>query len=157
MTDHLLWQLGSLTLHDDLKTVAELIIGNVDENGYLTASPEGLRESLCAALPGLEKSAAECLALIEQARTVVIHLDPPGVGTRDLRECLLCQLDALRRELEIAEVRRAKTLARHQSNDPQLHVIDTACLIVSQHLALLQKKDMRELVRLCRRRVEQGQ
>src|SRR6202789_3482084 len=91
LTDHLLWQLGSLTLRDDLKTAAELIIGNLNENGYLTASSDELAELLSAALQGLEKTSAEYLALIEQARSVVIHLDPPGVGTRDLRECLLCQ------------------------------------------------------------------
>jgi RNA polymerase sigma-54 factor len=153
LTDHLVWQLGSLTLHDDLKTAAELIIGNLDENGYLTASSEELGDSLRAAL-GSEKTAAEYLALIEQARSVVIHLDPPGVGTRDLRECLLCQLDALRHELDIAEARRAKALLESQSNDQRLLILEIAILIVSQHLALLQKKDMRELVRLCRRPVE---
>jgi RNA polymerase sigma-54 factor len=137
-----------------LKTVAELIIGNLDENGYLTASSEELAESLCAALPGIEMNSAECLTLIEQARAVVIHLDPPGVGTRDLRECLLCQLEALRHDLEIAEARRAKALVESESNEQRLQTIDTAALIVSQHLALLQKKDMRELVRLCRRPVE---
>ena len=154
LTDHLLWQLGSLTLRDDLKTAAELIIGNLDENGYLNASSDELAESLCAALPGSVMTSAEGEALIEQARSVVIHLDPPGVGTRDLRECLLCQLDALRHELEITEARRAKPAVDSQPNDQHLSVIDTASLIVREHLGLLQKKDMRELVRLCRRPAE---
>ncbi len=53
LTDHLLWQLGSLTLPDDLKTAAELIIGNLNENGYLTASSDELAESLGDALAWL--------------------------------------------------------------------------------------------------------
>src|ERR1700691_3107702 len=46
LTDHLLWQLGSLTLRDELRTTAELIIGNLNEDGYLTASSEELADSL---------------------------------------------------------------------------------------------------------------
>jgi RNA polymerase sigma-54 factor len=142
LTDHLMWQLGSLTLHDDLKTAAELIIGNLNENGYLTASAEELADSLAAALENPEKTLAEHQALVEQARSVIIHLD------------LLCQLEALRRELLVAEARRTNTHPDAQSTEQHLAVIETATLIVSQHLALLQKKDVRELVRLCRRPVE---
>ena len=154
LTDHLMWQLGSLTLHDDLKTAAELIIGNLNENGYLTASPEELAESLIAALESPEKSLADHQALVEQARSVILHLDPPGIGTRDLRECLLCQLEAMRHELLGAEARGTKIQGDAHSVDQQLALIEIATLIVKEHLALLQKKDVRELVRLCRRPVE---
>jgi len=155
LTDHLMWQLGSLTLHDDLKIAAELIIGNLNENGYLTASAEELAGSLSEALEGSEKTSADYLAVVEQARSLVIHLDPSGVGARDLRECLLCQLDALREERLTAEARRKKTEVRAEATDQERSVIETACLIVGEHLSLLQKKDMRELVRLCRRPVEE--
>jgi RNA polymerase sigma-54 factor len=156
LTDHLLWQLGSLTLSDDLKTAAELIIGNLDENGYLTASVEELAEALLDSLATADQSAGDHLALIEQARTVISLLDPAGVGARDLRECLLWQLEAERRELEVAETRRAKAEVEAEAHPPdqRFFAIDTATLIVDQHLALLQKKDMRELVRLCRRPAE---
>jgi RNA polymerase sigma-54 factor len=46
LTDHLMWQLGSLTLSSDLIAAAELVIGNLDENGYLTASDEELVDFL---------------------------------------------------------------------------------------------------------------
>jgi RNA polymerase sigma-54 factor len=154
LTDHLLWQLGSLTLRDDLKTAAELIIGNLNEDGYLTASAEELAESLLDALEIPDGAVADHLALVEQARLIVAGLDPAGIGARDLRECLLCQLKALHHELEVLEVRRLKTQAEAQPAEQHLFVVDTATLIVSQHLALLQKKDIRELVRLCRRPVE---
>ena len=108
LTDHLLWQLGSLTLRDDLRTVAELIIGNLNEDGYLTASAEELADSLQDALATPEASAGDHLALVEQGRQVVSHLDPSGIGARDLRECLLWQLETLRHELEALEVRRLK-------------------------------------------------
>ena len=46
LSDHLLWQLGSLTLTEELRTAAELVIGNLDESGYLSATDEELLESL---------------------------------------------------------------------------------------------------------------
>src|SRR5271154_7295513 len=44
LTDHLFWQLGSLTLKPEVCEAAEYIIGNIDESGYLTASDEELLE-----------------------------------------------------------------------------------------------------------------
>ncbi len=46
LSDHLMWQLGSLTLEPEVRAAAELVIGNLNENGYLTASDEELVESL---------------------------------------------------------------------------------------------------------------
>lgn len=46
LSDHLLWQLGSLTLEPEVRAAAELIIGNLNENGYLTATDEELVELL---------------------------------------------------------------------------------------------------------------
>lgn len=49
LSDHLLWQLGSLTLEPEVRAAAELIIGNLNENGYLTATEEELVELLLEA------------------------------------------------------------------------------------------------------------
>jgi RNA polymerase sigma-54 factor len=49
LSDHLLWQLGSLTLPQAVREAAELVIGNLNENGYLTASDEELAEALILA------------------------------------------------------------------------------------------------------------
>lgn len=46
LSDHLLWQLGALTLRPDVRAAAELVVGNLNENGYLTASDEDLGEGL---------------------------------------------------------------------------------------------------------------
>jgi RNA polymerase sigma-54 factor len=46
LSDHLLWQLGSLTLTGEVRAAAELVVGNLNETGYLTASDEEMVESL---------------------------------------------------------------------------------------------------------------
>ena len=42
LTDHLMWQLGSLPVRDDVRAAAELVIGNLNEDGYLLATEEEL-------------------------------------------------------------------------------------------------------------------
>jgi len=135
LSDHLRWQLGSMPLREELRSAAELIVGNLNEDGYLTASVEELASGLVEA----------DVELVEEARVLVGRLDPLGVGARDLRECLLCQLAAQRLAAETLEGSRTTAV---------LHIAET---IVEQHLALLQRKDMRELVRLCHRPVEMVQ
>ncbi len=145
LTGHLMWQLGSLSLAAELRFAVELIVGNLNEDGYLTASVEELAEAMRDAVEGVEP-----VPLIEQARGLVACLDPVGVGARDLRECLLWQLEAQRREVEQA----ARRTGSARRPDHALAVLDTAGQIVDEHLGLLQKKDMRELVRLCHRSAE---
>jgi RNA polymerase sigma-54 factor len=145
LTDHLLWQVGSLSLTDGLKAAVELIVGNLNEDGYLTASVEELAEAMLDMADG-----ADTTGLVEEARGVVARLDPVGVGARDLRECLLWQLEAQKRDLELAAQRGGSVDASERA----CAVLETAAMIVDQHLGLLQKKDMRELVRLCRRPAE---
>jgi RNA polymerase sigma-54 factor len=135
LTDHLMWQLGSMPLPDQLRAAAEVIVGNLNDDGYLTASPEELAAGLDVDLP-------QALVLVDQAREVVCRLDPVGIAARDLRECLLRQLEVLRRELDPHTQTRVAA------------ALDTAGTIVDLHLPLLQKKDMRELIRLTRRPAE---
>ena len=78
----LLEQVRESSLPQDLWPVAEMLIGNVDEYGYLKATIEEL-----AASTGLP--APRILEVLK----VVQSFDPPGVGARDLRECLLLQLE----------------------------------------------------------------
>jgi RNA polymerase sigma-54 factor len=49
LSDHLAWQLGSLTLSDEVRAATELVVGNLNEDGYLTATDEELVESLLQA------------------------------------------------------------------------------------------------------------
>jgi RNA polymerase sigma-54 factor len=113
LSDHIFWQLGSLNLLPAVRDAAEYIIGNLNEDGYLTATDEELlegylREQLApqaAALNGHSSIADLPPAMLERARAhlaaglaVVRQLDPVGIGTRDLRECLLVQVQANQKE-----------------------------------------------------------
>src|SRR3984893_521027 len=49
LSDHLAWQLGSLTLSPEVQAATELVVGNLNEDGYLTASDEALVEGLMQA------------------------------------------------------------------------------------------------------------
>ncbi|MEA3509367.1 MAG: RNA polymerase factor sigma-54, partial [candidate division NC10 bacterium] len=92
--DHLLFQLHLSTSDRALIQWATEIIGNLDENGYLTMDPEELRG----------KTSAD-QGLIENALRLVQSFDPPGVASRDLRECLLLQLEALKDGEQVAVAR----------------------------------------------------
>lgn len=80
LIDHLLWQLHMGQYSEMDVRVGEVIIGNVDESGYLRAS---LAE-IAAASNGTEEDVIDVLECIQE-------FDPPGVAARDLRECLLIQ------------------------------------------------------------------
>ena len=215
LSDHLAWQLGSLTLSPEVRAATELVVGNLNEDGYLTASDEELVESLMqsrepvrpepipfergtkgkASHPwecGAEKSEADAnfapgetlemaaaadenvallLAAVREAIGLVNFLDPVGVGARDLRECLLIQICAQKGEAAIVFRRRqlaaAKDGAAGDSAQDAIEpvaaengagngdVFSIATHIVTNCLALLQKKDMRELTRSCGRSPEE--
>ncbi|MBI5410503.1 MAG: RNA polymerase factor sigma-54, partial [Nitrospirae bacterium] len=87
LEDHLLWQLGLSGLSEGDKEIGRLIIGNLDEDGYLRTPLNDL-----AADVGVAPEAVE--AVLRQVQT----FDPAGVGARDLRECLLIQLGHLDRD-----------------------------------------------------------
>lgn len=146
LSDHLLWQLGSVTLPARVRAAAELIVGNLDEDGYLTASDEELVSALVEDF-GPETDGGDVLYwldIVAAARVCIAALDPLGVGARDLRECLLVQLDAKTKGAETLEATADAT-----------QLLATARVIVAEHLPLLQKKDMRELARVARRPVEE--
>lgn len=146
LTDHLEWQLGSLSLSREIRAAADAVIGNLNEDGYLTATDEEIASSLAASTPELER-----LTSVAEAREIVSQLDPVGIGSRELRECLVTQIRAQQREARIAEERA--TLGEEQV-EHLLAVLELAAVIIEQHLALLQKRDMRELNRLCRQPAE---
>jgi RNA polymerase sigma-54 factor len=82
--DHLLWQLRLSKESEDIRSVAELIIGNIDENGYLRGSLEEIKE-----VEGTDAETAD------KALALVQSFDPHGVAARDIGECLQLQLKAL--------------------------------------------------------------
>ncbi len=84
LTDHLTWQLMMSDASPRTKEIGQFIIGNIDEDGYLRATNEEIMAS--------GKYEAEEVATALKA---IQSLDPIGVGARDLRECLLLQLEFL--------------------------------------------------------------
>jgi len=82
LQEMLIEQVRESGLAEDLKPVAEMLIGNIDDYGYLKATVDELTVS--TGLP-LEK--------IQEVLKVIQSFDPPGVGARDLRECLMLQLE----------------------------------------------------------------
>jgi len=96
LSDHLAWQLGALTLEPSLHAAAEFIIGNLDGDGYLASSEEELAEAFSSIQDELETGVV--LELLRRGIDLVQHLDPAGVGARNLRECLLIQIAAQQQE-----------------------------------------------------------
>jgi RNA polymerase sigma-54 factor len=80
LVDHLLWQLGVVSVTEEERRIGETIIGNLDDDGYLRVPLEEL--STTVGCP---------LAQVERVLKIVQTFDPVGVGARDLRECLLIQ------------------------------------------------------------------
>jgi len=101
LTDHLQWQLGSMSLDPHLREAAEFLIGNLDDDGYLCAPLEELTQ-LFAAEDAPNQAAQDRM---RAALDLVQHLDPAGIGALDLRDCLRIQLDAQLRELELVFAR----------------------------------------------------
>jgi RNA polymerase sigma-54 factor len=117
LIDHLREQLQMMTLSPRQLLLAEEFLGNINEEGYLAASLEEIQGSVNQLVEGHLTPAPEVdeaegepdpevaaaaampadsplysMAEVEEMLAVIQKLDPPGVGARDLRECLLIQL-----------------------------------------------------------------
>jgi RNA polymerase sigma-54 factor len=98
--DHLRDQIQLLELTPRQRLLADEFVGNIDEDGYLACPVDEIFQSI----NDLVRSTAEELdqdpldapvysgAELEEMLSIIQGLDPPGVGARDLRECLLLQL-----------------------------------------------------------------
>jgi RNA polymerase sigma-54 factor len=84
----MLEQLGQLSLSEHQQKVAEQIIGNLDDDGYLRREISAIVDDL-AFRQNIQTSEEEIAALVLQIQ----RFDPPGVCARDLQECLLLQLE----------------------------------------------------------------
>ncbi len=85
--EHLESQLGLRDLTENQKILGEYILGNIDEDGYLRRELANIVDDL-AFLQNVTTTEKE----LEEVLEIIQDLDPPGVGARTLRECLLIQL-----------------------------------------------------------------
>jgi RNA polymerase sigma-54 factor len=105
LAEHLEWQLHMDCAEGQICDAAETVIGNLDQDGRLNATNEEI-----AAQGGWSEET------VEHARVLVMSLDPVGCGARNVRECLLSQLEA-RGETE----RLAMQLIRDHLEELQQH------------------------------------
>ena len=214
LTDHLMWQLGSLHVKEDVYRAAELVIGNLNEDGYLTATedellglmgyegslesgavldeaitvhsagfvepadkhPNGHEPSLVVpdrltdepAVEVATGSLAQATAAfasrpslvpprttpsrvpfsrdaLREAIDLVRQLDPIGVGARDLRQCLLAQLNNLK------AIERKNGCENHVA---EKELLDDAIVMVDLHLHTLQNKSYKEVAKALGRPLE---
>jgi RNA polymerase sigma-54 factor len=100
LADHLRDQVTLLDLNGRQMYLAEEFIGNINEDGYLACGldkiVEGVNESVQKVIEESERDVSDLVPYTvseaEEMLGVIQSLDPPGVGARDLRECLMLQL-----------------------------------------------------------------
>jgi RNA polymerase sigma-54 factor len=121
LADHLQSQLAVLVMSEAVRDAADNIIGNLDENGYLTATLEEIADS-----------GKHSMAEVQEGLRIVQSLDPAGVGAKDVRECLLLQIESrngkggvawqiVADHLKLLETRQFKEIAK-QLGRPLEHV-----------------------------------
>lgn len=93
LNDYLLEQLGLLNLEEKKLRIAEQIVGSIDDDGYLRRENTAIVDDL-AFRQNIESSEEE----VEEIIRLIQQFDPPGIAARDLQECLLLQLDRMKRE-----------------------------------------------------------
>ncbi|BCK86571.1 RNA polymerase sigma-54 factor [Sideroxyarcus emersonii] len=122
MREHLLWELNMNPMDERDKKIVGLLIDALDENAYLSQPLEEIAELLP---PELDITLDD----LETALVQLQHLDAPGIGARNLSECLSLQLRAMPEDLPGREL---------------------ALAIVGQHLDLLAARDFNKLKKALR-------
>ncbi len=118
LQDHLLVQLGLSSRNEEEKEIGLMIIGNIDEDGYLRSSIEEIAQE-----------AGVSVKTVDSVLSLIQTFDPVGVAARDLQECLLIQL----RHLHTVPVGNGATRSG-------IHPVSLSVLIIRDHLQALQKR-----------------
>jgi RNA polymerase sigma-54 factor len=127
LSEHLIWQLKNSQFSDNDLIIAIAIIDAINDDGYLTESIEEIYNGL---KDELDIDIDEVVAVLHRVQ----RFDPPGIAARDLRECLLLQLEQF---------------------DPQTPGLADVRNIVEHHLDLLGAHDYARLQKKTRRNEEQ--
>ena len=121
--DYLLWQMCTVPFSDTDRKIAVCLIDAIDEDGYLKVSINDIVDTLARESVIVEKSEVE--ATLHQIQ----NFDPPGVGARDLRECLLIQI---------------------RQHDQTLDVTRYAARILDEYFELLSNRSIAQIKRAMR-------
>ncbi|MEO1435988.1 MAG: RNA polymerase factor sigma-54 [Bacteroidota bacterium] len=129
--EHLNKQLGLVTLEAKDRQVAEQIIGSIDDDGYLRREPIAIVDDLAFSqnIMTEEEDVVRLLGVIQA-------FDPAGVGARDLRECLLIQLD-----------RKLRLINQNDDNYDGIEALETAKNIIDKSFEEFSKKHYEKLQR----------
>src|SRR3569623_1314169 len=122
LRDHLTWQMGLTPFSDTDRVIATAIIDAIDEDGYLSMPIEDILQGVAG---DIEVELDEGMAVLHRIQ----NFDPPGVGARDLGDCLLIQLQQL---------------------PPDTEWLAQAKQLVSEHIALLGSRDYAQILRRMR-------
>jgi RNA polymerase sigma-54 factor len=125
--------------NETVREIAEVIIGNLDENSYLTAS-----------LEEIAKNGNYSVEDVEEALATVQEFDPLGVGARNLRECLLIQLRTLDAQNTLAQ----QIVSECMPKRPMAATEDEQQSPESPLAKLLQGNQLKEVARALNRPIE---
>ncbi|WP_455209306.1 RNA polymerase factor sigma-54 [Kaarinaea lacus] len=134
LAQHLEWQMMMTPFSETDQAIATAIIDSIDHNGYLTTSLEDICDSLNENAE-LDEEKVE-LDEVESVLRRVQNFDPPGVGARDIQECMQLQLNA---------------------SDPCIPWLDEAKTVVNDYFELLGNRDYPLIMRRMRISEEQLQ
>ncbi len=104
LNSHLMDQIMLRELEDDDLKIAEYIIGNLDENGYLNRNLEAISDDLL-----FQQNIDVSIRKLNNILYIIKDLDPAGVGASSLQECLYLQLE---RKNETPKIKLAKTIIK---------------------------------------------
>jgi RNA polymerase sigma-54 factor len=119
LRDHLTWQTDLAPFSDTDREIAAAIIDSIDDDGYLTTPLEEIQQ-------GMDADRDVELDEVEAVLHRIQNFDPPGVAARDLRECLMIQLQQLPADVPM---------------------LAEAKLLVDEHLPLLANREYTQLTR----------
>ncbi len=97
--DHLESQLGLRKLSEQQEVLGKYLLGNIDDDGYLRRELDNIVDDLAFSM-NINTTEEELLEVLN----IIQELDPPGVGARDLQECLLLQIDRKDRDIPLIEL-----------------------------------------------------
>ena len=139
LAEHLTWQLSVTVCNDVVREIADAIIGNLDENGYLSASLEEIAQN-----------GKYSMEDVEEALAVVQEFDPLGVASRNLRECLLTQLRTLDGQNALAQQIVSECLPKRPLAASEAEELNPETPLAR----LLQANQLKEIARALNRPVE---
>lgn len=104
-TEYLMDQIGMSRMKEEDRKIAEYLIGNIDDDGYIRRELNAIVDDLAFTQNIFVEEEK-----LEEILSIIQSMDPPGVGARDLKECLVLQLD--RRE-NSAAIRLAREILKN--------------------------------------------